>query len=80
MAAGSASLRPALRAPGPGRTPGHGQHSTHGPSWAWLGWGRAGASLQAPLQAALGHAVRLWVGDEMRQKGLLGLVQVRSGG
>ena len=75
MAAGSASLRPALGAPGPGRTPGHGQHSTHGPGWAGPGWGRAGAPLQA-----LGHAVRLWVGEEVRQKGLLAWLRAGQGG
>lgn len=44
-------------------------NSTHGPGWAWPGWGRGGGSPQAR------SAVRLWVGEEVRQEGTVGLAQ-----
>lgn len=75
--AGSASLCPwgprAWR--GPGTWPV--QHPRPNPGLTWLGEG--GGFPAGPVRAALGHAARLWVGEEMQQKGLLDLAQVTSG-
>ena len=43
------------------------------------GMGEGGGFPAGPVRAALGHAAWLWVGEEMQQKGLLDLAQVRSG-